>query len=128
MKILGLETGPGSCFGLQVGRCRGACVGKEPLPLHDARLRLALASLRLRAWPFKGAVGIRERDADGPGTLLHVVDRWQHLGTARNDTEVAEMLQYAGERPFDPDSYRIVARCLERLHARDLVMLDRAVR
>jgi DNA polymerase-3 subunit epsilon len=128
MKILGLEAGPGSCFGLQVGRCRGACVGKEPLPLHDARLRLALASLRLRSWPFPGAVGIRERAADGPGTMLHVVDRWQHLGTARNDTEVAELLACTGDRPFDPDSYRIVARCLERLHARDLVMLDRAVR
>jgi DNA polymerase-3 subunit epsilon len=123
LKVMGLETGPGSCFALQVNRCRGACIGREPLGLHDARLRLALASLRLRSWPFAGPVGIRERVAEGPGTLLHVIDRWQHLGTARDETEVGELLRSSGERAFDPDSYRIVARCLERIPPRDLVML-----
>jgi DNA polymerase III subunit epsilon len=123
LKLMGLETGPGSCFALQIGRCRGACVGQEAPALHDARLRMALASLRIRRWPFPGAIGIRERAADGPGTLLHVVDRWQHLGTARDDSEVAELLRAPAGRPFDPDAYRIVARCLERLSSRDLVML-----
>jgi DNA polymerase-3 subunit epsilon len=123
LKVLGREPGPGSCFALQLGRCRGACVGKEPLALHDARLKLALASLRLRPWPFPGPVGIRERAADGPGTLLHVVDRWQHLGTARDEAEIAELLRGREEREFDPDSYRIVARCLDRLAPRDLVVL-----
>jgi DNA polymerase-3 subunit epsilon len=125
LKLMGLEQGAGSCFGFQVGRCRGACVGKEPPALHDARLRLALASLRLRAWPFEGPVGIRERAADGAGTLLHVVDRWQHLGTAQDEGEVAELLRTSSGRSFDPDSYRIVARCLERLPRRDLVMFGR---
>ena len=125
LKLLGLEQGPGSCFGFQLGRCRGACVGKEPPALHDARLRLALASLRLRAWPFEGPVGIRERAADGAGMLLHVVDRWQHLGTAQDEGEVAELLRTSSGRSFDPDSYRIVARCLERLPRRDLVMFGR---
>jgi DNA polymerase-3 subunit epsilon len=98
------------------------------LPLHDARVRLALASLRLRAWPFPGPVGIRERASDGPGTLLHVVDRWQHLGTARNESEVSELMRAGTERPFDPDGYRIVAKCLERLPPRDLVLLARTER
>ena len=124
-RCMGLEPGPGSCFALQLGRCRGACVGKEPLALHDARLRLALASLRLRAWPFAGPVGIRERAADGAGTLLHVVDRWQHLGTARDDGEVAELLRASRGRSFDPDSYRIVGTLPRALPPRDLVMLGR---
>ncbi len=123
LKLMGLETGPGSCFAMQLGRCRGACVGKEAPALHDARLRLALASLRLRSWPFPGPVGIREPAAGGPGTLLHVVDRWQHLGTARDDSEVADLLRATPGRAFDPDAYRIVARCLDRLPPRDLVML-----
>ncbi len=123
-KVLGRETGPGSCFGFQVGRCRGACVGKEPPALHDARLRLALVSLRLRAWPFPGPVGIRERAADGVGTVLHVVDRWQHLGTARDVDEVESLLRAWQERPFDSDAYRILARCLERVAPRDLVTLS----
>jgi len=96
--------------------------------MHDARMRLALASLKLRAWPYPGPVGIRERAAEGSGTLLHVVDRWQHLGTARDESEVIEVLGACGERPFDPDGYRIVAKCLERLAPRDLVLLPRTER
>ncbi|QNM94670.1 exonuclease domain-containing protein [Chitinimonas koreensis] len=42
------------CFGMQVGRCRGACVGKEPLLTHQARLCAILAKQRLQRWPFKG--------------------------------------------------------------------------
>jgi DNA polymerase-3 subunit epsilon len=125
LKVMGLEPGPGSCFALQLGRCRGACVGSEAPALHDARLRLALASLRVRRWPFPGPVGIREPAPDGQGTVLHVVDRWQHIGTARDDPEVAELLRTATGRAFDPDAYRIVARCLERAAPRDLVMLGR---
>ena len=123
LKVMGLEPGPGSCFALQLGRCRGACVGKEALPLHDARLQLALASLRIRAWPFPGPVGIREHAAGGRGTLLHVVDRWQHLGTARDESEVAELLCSPSRAEFDPDAYRIISRCLEGLAPRDIVML-----
>jgi DNA polymerase-3 subunit epsilon len=125
LKVMGLEPGPGSCFALQLGRCRGACVGSEAPALHDARLRLALAPLRVRRWPFPGPVGIREPAPDGQGTVLHVVDRWQHIGTARDDPEVAELLRTATGREFDPDAYRIVARCLERAAPRDLVMLGR---
>ena len=59
----------------------------------------------------------------GAGTVLHVVDRWQHLGTAEDDGAVAALLERAPAAPFDPDSYRIIARCLERIAPRDLVML-----
>ena len=123
LKTMGLERGEGSCFAYQLGRCRGACVGKEPRALHDARLRLALVSLRIRPWPFQGAVGIRESGVAGAGTVLHVVDRWQHLGTAEDDTAVAALLEGAPVAVFDPDSYRIIARCIERVAPRDLVML-----
>jgi DNA polymerase-3 subunit epsilon len=123
LKSMGLEPGAGSCFALQLGRCRGACVGKEPRALHDARLRLALASLRLRPWPFPGPIGIRERGAMGAGSVLHVIDRWRHLGTASDDGEVAALIEGTAGAAFDPDGYRIIARCLERLDPRDLVML-----
>jgi DNA polymerase-3 subunit epsilon len=120
---MGLERGDGSCFALQLRRCRGACVGREPRALHDARLRLALLSLRLKPWPFPGAVGIREPGVAGEGSVLHVIDQWRHLGTAADEAAVAALLERASGAPFDPDSYRIVARCLERTAPRDLVML-----
>jgi len=123
LKVMGLERGEGSCFALQLGRCRGACVGREPRALHDARLRLALASLRLKPWPFPGAIGIRERGALGEGSVLHVIDQWRHLGTAADDAEVAALLELSNDAPFDPDGYRIITRCLQRIPPRDLVML-----
>jgi len=124
LKVLGREQGAGSCFAFQLGRCRGACTGKESLALHDARLQLALASLRLKPWPFPGAVGIREAGAGGSAPVLHVIDRWQHLGTARDPQEVAMLIRAQSLDAFDADSYRIIGRCLERVHRRDLVMLD----
>jgi DNA polymerase-3 subunit epsilon len=56
LKLLGLESGPGSCFGLQVGRCKGACVGKEPALLHMARVKIGLMPVKLKPWPHEGPV------------------------------------------------------------------------
>jgi DNA polymerase-3 subunit epsilon len=126
LKSIGLEAGSGSCFGFQVGRCRGACVGRESRALHDARLRLSLMSLKLASWPFPGAIGIRERAPDGDGTVLHVVDRWRHLGTAASEDELDALLSRAAgaDVTFDVDSYRILGRCLKRVDPRDLVPLS----
>jgi len=55
--------------------------------------------------------------------VLHVVDRWQHLGTAEDDGAVAALREAEPSAAFDPDSYRIIARYLERVAPRDLVML-----
>lgn len=125
LKVLGLERGEGSCFAYQLGKCRGACVGKEPRALHDTRLRLALVSLRVKPWPFGGPVGIREAAPGGAGTVLHVVDRWQHVGTAHDEEEVAVLLGSVRRGDFDPDAYRIVARCIEKSAPRDLVVFGR---
>jgi DNA polymerase III subunit epsilon len=93
---LGIEDGEGSCVGFQLGRCRGVCVGREPPALHAVRVRLALAGLKRREWPFAGPVVIRERDWRGVEEA-HSFDRWC----------------YADE-PFDVDVYRILAGFLDR--------------
>jgi len=46
--------------------------------------------------------------------VLHVIDQWRHLGTAADEAAVVVLLERASQAPFDPDGYRIVARCLER--------------
>jgi DNA polymerase-3 subunit epsilon len=63
-KLLGLETGDGSCFGFQVGRCKGACVGKERSIVHMMRVKLALMPLRLQIWPHEGPMLLRESDGE----------------------------------------------------------------
>ena len=125
LKVLGREAGEGSCFAYQVRKCRGACVGQEPKALHDARLQLALASLRMKPWPFAGAIGIREPSPDARGTCIHVIDRWRHLGTARDEAEIDALLRGAAADDFDADSYRIIGRALQQVRSRELVMLSR---
>ena len=103
------------CFAHQLHRCRGACVGDEPLLLHQARLEAALAGLKVSAWPYQGPVGLAETSSDGTQTDVHVVSNWCYLGTARSDAEVWELLEGAPARPaFDLDTYKILVRALEK--------------
>jgi DNA polymerase III subunit epsilon len=113
-KLLGLESAAGSCFGLQVGRCKGACVGKEPAPLHMARVKIGLLPLKLKPWPHEGPVVLRE--GAGERQQLHIVDAWQHLATidASDEDAIAEFCgrtRRAAES-FDIDAYRIFTRYL----------------
>jgi DNA polymerase-3 subunit epsilon len=107
LKVLGLEDGAGSCVAFQLGKCRGACVGREALILHNTRLQLALSSLKLKAWPFPGRIALREhpRRAD-----LHVFDHWAYLGTARDADELAAFRERDTRPAFDVDVYRILMR------------------
>ncbi len=116
--VLGLEKGKGPCFAHQLKRCRGACAGKESPVAHGLRLGAALAGLRMRPWPFKGRVGVREGGAEGE---MIVLDRWCYLGTVRSDEELREL----DSRPaFDLDTYRILARFLDQpRHQRQVVEL-----
>ena len=75
--------------------------------------------------PLTGAIGIREPAPDARGTWLHIVDRWQHLGTARDETEVDGLLRLARDQAFDADSYRLIRRCLKTLRAKDIIVFDR---
>jgi DNA polymerase-3 subunit epsilon len=123
LKLLGLESGEGSCFARQLGRCRGACLGVEPRALHDARVRLALEPLRLKAWPFPGAVAIREPAAGLTGSVLHVIDRWRHVGSATSEDELQSLAAGSDDCELDFDMYRIVSRCLQRIDARACIAL-----
>ncbi len=91
------------CFGHQIRRCKGACVGKEPLAKHTMRLMTALTGLKLVSWPFPGAALIRE------GEEVHLVASWRYLGTVNADDQIHDLL--AGSRPpFDRDIYKILAK------------------
>jgi DNA polymerase-3 subunit epsilon len=108
LSVLGLEKTAGNrpCFAHQLKKCRGACVGKERPLVHAGRLLMAMTRLKLAAWPYPGAIGIREGDD------LHVIDQWCCLGTAKNEADVHALLA-AGKPVFDRDTYLILNKALK---------------
>lgn len=108
--LLGLEkVKPGKpCFAHQLQQCKGACVGKEPVSFHSARLMAALGRQRLEPWPFTGPAWLREGDE------LHLIDHWRHLGTAHSEAELHALLETTPPA-FDRDSYRILLKALDRM-------------
>jgi DNA polymerase-3 subunit epsilon len=110
-QALGLESGKGRCFAQQIGQCKGVCCGLETAEQHHARLQLALAAERLRAWPYAGPIGLREHDTQCERTDIHVFDQWRHLATVQSDAELADLLEgRSDDAPggFDLDTYRLL--------------------
>lgn len=112
--ILGLDVANPAgraCFAHQIGRCRGACAGKEAIGLHSARLMSALAKLKLKAWPYPGPVALVETDPVTERRDIHVLAAWRHLGTVHDDAAVATLLT-DGPGGFDRDIYQILLKHL----------------
>lgn len=108
--LLGLEKVKAGkpCFAHQLQQCKGACVGKEPMSFHSARLMAALGRHRLSPWPFTGPAWIRE------GGEVHLIDHWRHLGTARCEADLHELLDVPPPA-FDRDAYRTLLKVLDRM-------------
>ena len=115
---LKLEKRAGPCFARQLHRCRGACEGAEPIADHDARLRDALATRAIPRWPFAGHALIREISPDGARVDVHLLHGWQWLGTARDDGELATLLETPPRPLFDLDVTRLLLRTWAREPAR----------
>lgn len=97
------------------------CLRKHERLRHIARLAAAAAPLKLPCWPYQGPIAIRERRD------MHIIDRWQFLGTASSEAETHALLQ---TRPalVDRDIFNILARALPRLRARAVARLAPAPR
>jgi DNA polymerase-3 subunit epsilon len=115
--MLGLENRTQAhkpCFGYQLRRCHGACIGAESAAVHQARLEAALASLKVKTWPYPAAVGLVESGTDGRQDV-HVIHNWCCLGTAHSEQELWKLLTEMPERPaFDLDTYKILVRALAK--------------
>jgi DNA polymerase-3 subunit epsilon len=109
--VLGLEKptrAKGPCFAFQVHKCKGACVGREAIGLHSARLMSALAKLKMKPWAYPGPIGLVERDDFMDVEEVHVVDGWRYLGTAKSEAEIRELLEQGGNVGFDMDTYKLL--------------------
>ncbi|WP_341742978.1 3'-5' exonuclease family protein [Azonexus hydrophilus] len=104
------QVGNKPCFGHQTRRCKGGCVGKEPLAKHSMRLMGAMVTLKLASWPFPGPAIIREGDE------AHLIDGWRYLGSARSDNELHALLELK-RPPFDRDIYKILSKQIALMKA-----------
>lgn len=104
--LLGVEgASPGKpCFRSMVNKCAGACNGKESAEAHSERLLKALEQMRLRCWPYPGAIALVEQSHDRQDFL--VVRNWCYLGTA-SDIDSARQLDTVAAG-FDVDGYKIL--------------------
>jgi DNA polymerase-3 subunit epsilon len=103
--VIGLEkVKPGAaCFGRQLRKCRGACVGEEPRLAHDTRLMAGLARLKISTWPFNGPAYFKE------GEEMLLVENWAYLGSATREDEVWDIIASA-DAVFDQDAYKILSK------------------
>ncbi|MDT3670074.1 MAG: exonuclease domain-containing protein [Aromatoleum sp.] len=110
---LGLESGSNcACSAHLAKQCAGVCVGRESFAAHDERLIGALGSIRLRAWPWAGAVVIEERCAHSGREAFHLVDHWCVLGSVEDRGALDLLVADPPARRFDLDVYRILVRWL----------------
>lgn len=109
---LGLEQGSGPCQAHGLRRCAGVCADRETPEEHDARLINALRPLRLKPWPWPGAVAITEIHETSGRTALHVFDRWCLLGSVHDESAADELLADLPARRFDFERYRLFTRWL----------------
>lgn len=95
---------------------------KELLPVHRKRRDKETAhNPQFASWPYKGAIGLRERS--GKKSEVHLFERWCFLGTARTEAEIYEMLEVRSEPVFEPDIYTILKRELAN-RTRDVALIE----
>jgi excinuclease Cho len=121
---LGLEKLPlgKACFRAAIRQCAGVCRGDETPEVHRERLFTSLLAMRVECWPYPGAVGLVERDAEL--TQIHVVKHWCYLGSAPTPEAARQLSQTASQvaANFDADGYKILCRPV-LTHSVDIVLL-----
>lgn len=94
-----------ACFRFHLGRCAGACCGKESVQEHQLRLLDALQQMRIFSWPYGGAIGLVEQHGDR--RQIHVVNNWYYLGSVEQAWQAAQLSTVAHD--FDRDGYNILS-------------------
>lgn len=125
-KLLGLEKAKYHCFGHQLGNCNGACDNKEKPIAYNIRFAEAFANQRIKSWPFKGPIVIKENDPITKAGEGFLIQDWCYIGnfTFSQDIDTVQGLTLNSELttqgptlsqetiPFDYDSYKLLVAYL----------------
>ena len=105
-KLMGLEKSDGACFRYSLGKCKGACAGKESTESYNARFEIALGRSKLEAWPYGGEVVV---PLDKKGSTI-TVENWAIKNIA--GSSIAHLFE--ADNHFDLDEYKILNRFLAK--------------
>lgn len=106
-KLCGLEKTKGACFSYQLGRCKGACIGKEDSQTYNRRVLLAFEHKRIQSWPYDGPVVVREMTSDNANNNGFIVDQWSIVGKITQEEDYEPVITHY-EAIFDYDAYKIL--------------------
>lgn len=110
-KLLGLEKTSAACFGYRLNKCKGACIGKDPVLFYNLRFTTAFYKTKIKPWPFAGPVIIQE-DNDLTNTKEYfLIDKWCYLGSVKTIAE-DNLSNLETDYSFDLDMYKILLRFL----------------
>lgn len=124
-KLLGLEPEhQGPCFQRTLGRCKGACDGGEDVVKYNLRVQIAFHALRLKTWPWEGAVGVVEHNDRTGKTDVLVVYNWMHVATLDSVDELNSLSLRGQAVNFDLDSYRLLVKALMGRDGRALKVME----
>ncbi len=108
-KLVGLQRTSSYCFAYHLHLCNGACVGEEEPAIYNARVEMAFAERRIKAWPYGGAILIEERDEfTGEGEVF-LINQWC-LVSSFTYSDKGYQLKISGPHRFDYDAYKIISR------------------
>ncbi len=105
-KLLELEKTKGACFAYRLGKCKGACVGKEKAIVYNLRCLTAFSQTKIMPWPFPEAIIIEENELGGSHEYF-VIDNWCLLGNIKIDNEGNKKSNIDENVTFDLDLYQI---------------------
>jgi len=121
VKVLGLEADrDGPCFAYQLKRCKGVCCGQESAEMHALRVQQALMAHKLKAWPYRGKIGIEEYNLENDLRQIHVFEHWVYLGVAVDEESLQALREQNMALKFDLDSYKLLLKMLSQKKTRVL--------
>jgi DNA polymerase-3 subunit epsilon len=106
-KLMGLEKTKGACFSYALGKCKGACIGKESPELYNRRFELAFENTKMAMWEYSSAIAVPINDQ---GESV-VIENWTIKGFLNGEGEL-EMSETPPQ--FDVDEYKIIRRFLKQ--------------
>jgi DNA polymerase-3 subunit epsilon len=115
-KLLSLEKTSTACFAYRLGRCSGACLGKEKSLIYNLKFITAFSSTKIKPWPFQEAIIIEENETNGKQEYF-IVDRWCLVGNIIVDEQGNKKSNLDTEITFDLDLYQILKSYLKNQKA-----------